>query len=255
MTQSPVLELRHLSKYFGGLSAVNGVSFGVGAGEIVGLIGPNGAGKSTLVNLVSGVFKPTSGEILLESRDIARLSSYRRGRLGIARTFQLVRPFYRMTVLQNAALGALYGAGGLRRSMKQAVERADEALVMTGLIDKRLVQVEMMPVGDRRRLEIARAIAMDPKILLLDEPTAGLNLKEAEEAMRIMTALCSSGMAIVLIEHVMKVIMGISDRVVVLHHGSKLAEGAPAEIASDQEVIRAYLGHRYATGELSASRR
>jgi branched-chain amino acid transport system ATP-binding protein len=252
---SPVLEVRCLTKQFGGLSAVKDVSFSVGAGEIVGLIGPNGAGKSTLVNLVSGVFKPTAGQVLLGPRDITWLSSYRRGRLGIARTFQLVRPFYRMTVLQNATLGALYGAGGLHRSMKQALERADEALRMTGLVDKRLLQVELLPVGDRRRLEIARAIAMDPKVLLLDEATAGLNLKEVEDAMGIMTALRASGLAIVLIEHVMKVIMGISDRVVVLHHGTKLAEGAPAEITSDDKVIRAYLGYRYVAGEPSAARR
>ena len=233
-----LLEVKGISKFFGGLAALNSVSFDVNKGEIFGLIGPNGAGKTTLFNVVNGFYKPSKGEVLFNGRKISTLKPHQICGLGIARTFQVVKPLQRMTVLDNVIASAFLRA----KSKDQAEEIAVETLQFSGLYDDRNIKSKSLPLGKRKRLEIARALATQPELLLFDESCAGLNPSELNESIEIIKKVRERGVTILIIEHHMKVIMSISDRVVVLNYGEKIAEGTPMEIANNPLVIEAYLG-------------
>lgn len=239
-----LLSLEGLTKRFGGVAAVNNVSFEVAEGEILGVIGPNGAGKTTLLNCVSGMQRPDSGRIRLDGRSIGGLAPHRVARLGVGRTFQLVQPFPSMTVRENAAVGALFGASWLPPA--RAFEAADQVLELVGMADKRHLTVGSLTIPDRKRLEVARALATKPRLLLLDEVMAGLNAVEVDAALQMVRQVHKSGVTIVLIEHVMRVVIGVCQRVVVLDFGELLAEGRPEDVLRDSRVIEAYLGERYA---------
>jgi branched-chain amino acid transport system ATP-binding protein len=240
------LELRGLVKRFGGVAAIDGVTFAVAEGEVLGVIGPNGAGKTTLLNCISGVYRPDDGEILWQGASIAGRAPHRVAALGIGRTFQVVKPFTSMTVRENAAVGALFGSADAHLPPRQAFARADEVLELVGLAGKAALPVTSLTIPDRKRLEVARAVATKPRLLLLDEVMAGLNHVEIEEALEMVRAVHATGVTIVLIEHVMQVIVGVCDRVLVLHYGKVLAEGPPQTVLKDPRVIEAYLGARYA---------
>ena len=231
-----LLALRGVSKRFGGVNALSEVSFAVEPGEILGVIGPNGAGKTTLLNCISGVARLDAGDILWKDASIR----------GIGRTFQIVRPFPSMTVRENTAMGALFGRPGSRLQPPAAIKAADEVLSLVGLAEKGDYPVLRLTVPDRKRLEVARALAMQPQLLLLDEVMAGLNHVEVEQALDMIRHVRETGVAIVLIEHVMKVIVGVCTRAIVLNFGRTLAEGIPQAVLKDQRVIEAYLGERYA---------
>ena len=241
-----LLSLRDLSKRFGGVNAISGVTLAIEPGEILGIIGPNGAGKTTLLNCISGLIRPDAGEIRWEDTSIRNLPAYKRAQLGIGRTFQIVRPFPSMTVRENTAMGALFGRPHGRFQPPAAMKEADEVLELVGLADKRDYPVLRLTVPDRKRLEVARALAMRPRLLLLDEVMAGLNQVEVEKALDIVRRVRDGGVTIVLIEHVMKVIVGVCTRAVVLNFGRTLVEGSPNEVLKDRRVIEAYLGERYA---------
>jgi branched-chain amino acid transport system ATP-binding protein len=244
-----LLEARDIVKQFGGLAAIQGVDLTIRRGEILGVIGPNGAGKTTLVNCISGLDKPTSGTILFKGQNITKTPGHRLGRLGIARTFQVVKPLKQMTVRDNVAVGAMFGHGGARRTTGEARSHAEEILVRIGLDHKMNDRASELTIADLKRLELAKALAMDPELLFLDEVMGGLNTSEVERAMQLIKTINQSGVTLFVIEHVMKAIMGISDRVMVLHHGKKLAEGDPRQVIEDPEVIKAYLGERFAKRE------
>jgi len=233
-----MLEVRHLTKRFGGLAAVNDVSLTLNKGEILGLIGPNGAGKTTFFNCVAGAMQPSEGQVFLEGRELTGKKAHDVCRAGIGRTYQIVKPFGKLSVRDNVVVGAL----NQTRHVAEARRIADEALELTGLADQRDVLAASMPLPRRKRLEIARALATGPKILLLDEVMAGLNPSEVELAIELIKKLRSSGIAILIIEHLMRVITSVSDRIVVMHHGEKLAEGAPSAVMNDRKVVEAYLG-------------
>jgi branched-chain amino acid transport system ATP-binding protein len=241
-----ILEARGITKKFGGLAAVDGIDLTIRRGEILGVIGPNGAGKTTFVNCMTGLDKPTAGTIVFNGQDITKTPSYRIGRLGMARTFQVVKPLRQLTVRENVATGAMFGARGADRSAAQARQAADEVLERIGLADMRNRTATELTIPDLKRLELAKALAMDPQILFLDEVMAGLNQAEIEKAMDLILSINRSGVTLFVIEHVMKAIMGISDRLVVLHYGRKIAEGDPKEIVESPAVIEAYLGERFA---------
>jgi branched-chain amino acid transport system ATP-binding protein len=217
------------------------VEFSVDRGTIVGLIGPNGAGKTTLFNVISGLLKPDTGEIKFEGREITALPPHGICHMGIARTYQLTRPFMQMTPLQNVMVGCLYG-GNRTLGMRQAREESERILEFTGLGGKRVRTAAMLGLVDRKKLEIARALATKPKLLLLDEMMAGLNPAEVEEAMHLLKEIKDSGVTLVVVEHVMQAVLGLSDRVVVLSSGKKIAEGTPGDIVHNRDVIEAYLG-------------
>ena len=239
-----MLEGRGVTKYFGGLAAVKNVDFEVRKGEIVGLIGPNGAGKTTLFNVISGMLKPTSGSIVFEGEDITGLDPHRVCEMGIARTFQIVQPFLNMTVLENVMVGLLYGRR--RMSVLDARSEALRILDFVGLREKSGMLARGLTLIDRKMLELARALATDPKLILLDEVLAGLNPVETEEAVKLIEGLRSElGITIFWIEHLMRAIMKAADRIIVLHHGEKIAEGTPEEVANNTRVIEAYLGEKY----------
>jgi branched-chain amino acid transport system ATP-binding protein len=236
-----LLELRGVSRSFGGLAAVKAVDLNVEEGEIVGLIGPNGAGKTTLFNLIAGTYRPHHGAVLFDGQDITHLAPYARCRLGIARTFQLVRPFANLSVLDNVAIGSVYGRQ--RSASRRAAETAArESLRLLGLLDRADQQARSLTLVDRKRLELARALATQPRLLLLDELLAGLNPSEVVLALELVRRVRDSGVTIVLVEHLVKALFGVSDRVAVLSAGEKIGEGVPESVAQDARVIQAYLG-------------
>jgi branched-chain amino acid transport system ATP-binding protein len=244
--EAALLELKSVTKRFGGVAALNGVDISVTRGEILGMIGPNGAGKTTLLNCISGVYKPDAGEIRWQGMPIQGMRPHRVAKLGIGRTFQIVKPFGSMTVRENAAVGALFGSAETRLSVKQSFEQADRVLDLVGLRSKAGSPVTALTIPDRKRLEVARAVATQPKLLLLDEVMAGLNSVEVDEALEMVRAVHATGVTVVLIEHVMRVIVGVCTRAVVLDFGHVLAEGEPRVVLRDERVIQAYLGERYA---------
>ena len=240
-----ILRIENISISFGGLQALNNVNFQVKPKEIFGIIGPNGAGKTTLINTISGLLRPTTGKVYFEGRDITGRKPSDISRIGIARTFQIVRPFPHLTVAQNVAVGALYGHSRIH-DMKKALHVAEEYVELVGLSRRKDTNASDLTEIDKRRLELARALATDPKVLLLDEIAAGSTHAEAEEIIGIVKKLRDEhNKTICMIEHVMKVITNVSDRIMVLNLGSKIAEGKPNEITTDENIIEIYLGESH----------
>ena len=231
-----------LVKKFGGLTAVNEVTFDVEKGEIFGLIGPNGSGKTTTFNMISGVYPPTSGKVVYRDREIQGMKSHRISHLGIGRTFQVVKPLGRMTVLDNVIAAAFSRVN----SMKEARAAALRTVEFCGLLPVQAVLAKSLPIAGRKRLEIARAMATRPELLLLDETAAGLNPTELVEAIELIRKIRENGTTVIIIEHIMHVIMTISDRIHAINFGQTIAEGTPKEVAANQAVIEAYLGTDYA---------
>ena len=241
-----ILQIKNLTKRFGGLTAVNDVSFEVDRGSMIGLIGPNGAGKTTLFNLIAGSEKPNSGSIWFDGINITKQSIYKRVKLGIARTFQIVRPLMDLSLIQNVAIAVMYGRDEIN-TLQPALQRASQLLKFTRLNDKAHILPGQLALEDRKRLEVARALASKPEIILLDEVFAGLNQKEIEAAIELTFQIRDEfGVTVFMIEHVMKAIMGTCSRVIALHNGVKIADGNLESVANDPEVIQAYLGAGYA---------
>lgn len=231
-----------ISKRFGGVNALNQIDFEIYQNEIVGLIGPNGAGKTTLFNVISGMYSPNSGKIYFEGLDITGLKPHIICRLGVTRTFQIVRPFLHMSVLENVKVGFLFGRERIK-SLIKAEKKAFEIVEFVGLKEKVHFPAHALTIADRKRLEIARALATKPKILLLDEVLAGLTPAEIHQAMNLIESIRNElGITIFMIEHVIKAIVGLSNRIIVLHYGEKIAEGTVNEISTHPKVIEAYLG-------------
>ena len=245
MSAVPVLETRGLGRRFGGLQAVSDVSFSVPAGQVLGVIGPNGAGKSTFINLVTGHTKPTEGRVLIEGKDLTGARPWVIAQAGVARTFQIVKPFRGMSVRENVAVGILYGSNRTN-VMSKALKAAEEVLEEVGMAGLGDRPPGELSVADARRLEFAKALALRPRLLLLDEVMAGLRHSEIEPSLELIRKLKARGITIIVVEHVMKAILAVSDQVLVLHQGKVLTSGDPRDVLSDPRVIEAYLGHRYA---------
>ena len=237
-------EIKELVKYFGGLAAVNGVSFEVEKGEIFGLIGPNGSGKTTIFNCISNYFKPTRGKIVFKDQNITGLKTHEICKTGIGRTFQVVKPLGRLTVLDNVIAAAFSRVNTKGEARKLALE----TLEFCGLAHRKDALAKSLPIGERKRLEITRAVATKPDLLLLDETAAGLNPSEVDQAIDLIKNLRDKGITIIIVEHIMKVIMTISDRIHAINFGQTITEGTPQEVANHPAVVEAYLGEEYAQG-------
>lgn len=247
---TPLLEVSHLDKRFGGLHATRDVSFTLNEGEIVGLIGPNGAGKTTLVNLITGVVRADGGSVVFNGRDVTAQRPFEAARGGLARTFQIVQPFPNMTVLENVTAGALFAGHGASRA--QAERDAMAHLEFVGLADQAHRPATALTLPSRKRLELAKSLAMRPRLLLLDEVNAGLNTSEIDKALALMRAIAARGITILLIEHLMKVVMSLSQRILVLHHGELISQGEPQSVIQDPRVVEAYLGSKFAARQAAA---
>ena len=238
------IQLDRVVKSFNGLVAVNSVTMNVNEGEILGLIGPNGAGKTTLFNLITGVHPPTQGKVIFDGQDITSFAPHSRCWMGISRTFQLVRPFMHLTVLENVTIGRVYGRDSVKNKSKAESEAA-EILEKVGLIERISEKAHSLTLVNRKKLELARALATKPKLLLLDELLAGLNPTEVLTSMQLIQSIRDTGITIIMVEHLVKAVFGIADRVAVLNAGDLIAEGTPENIARDQNVIDAYLGKSF----------
>jgi branched-chain amino acid transport system ATP-binding protein len=242
---SAVLETRGLTRRFGGVAAVSDLSFSVEAGSVLGVIGPNGAGKSTLINLITGHVKPSGGRVLVDGADVTGEAPWTIARSRVARTFQIVKPFRNLTVRENVAIGGMFGPERAS-SARDAIAQADEALERVGLLDKAEAPPGDLAVADARRLELAKALSMKPRLLLLDEVMAGLRPGEIQPALDLIASLKEEGVTVLVVEHVMKAIMAVSDSLLVMNEGEELAQGDPKTVMKDERVIEAYLGQRYA---------
>jgi branched-chain amino acid transport system ATP-binding protein len=245
-----ILQVQDLTKRFGGLQALSDVTFDLTEGQILGLIGPNGAGKTTLFNVINGVYAPERGRVIFRGKDITGLPSYEVARRGLARTHQVVRPLTELSVRENVMVGACFGRE--KHSLKEAKRQADGALTQVGLIDRADQPSGSLNVAQKKRLEMARALAAQPYLILLDEVLAGLNPSEIAAMMETVRAIRDQGVTILMIEHVMQAIMAISDRILVLDYGMLIATGAPEEVANNPQVIEAYLGDPKMTAQLLA---
>jgi branched-chain amino acid transport system ATP-binding protein len=245
LNDAPLLQVSGLSRRYGGLRALDDVTVSIPPAQTVGIIGPNGAGKTTFIDLVTGHTRPSAGTVLIGGVDLTGARPWTIAKAGVARTFQIVKPFRGMTVRENVALGVLYRAGGARL-MASGLARADEVLERVGLAGKGHAAPGALSVADARRLELAKALALQPRLLLLDEVMAGLRPAEIDATLQLIHELKGEGITIIAVEHVMKAILSISDTVLVLHHGRVLTSGQPRDVLSDDRVIEAYLGHRYA---------
>ena len=237
-----MLEVKNLTKYFGGLAAVRDLSFRVEKGQIFGLIGPNGAGKTTVFNMINGFYPPSSGDVLYQGKPITGLKPNVVCKKGIARTFQVVKPLSRMTVLENVMASAFCRVNRI----EEAREEAMKTMEFCGMTHRKDFLAKSLTIGDRKRLEITRAMATRPVVLLLDETAAGLNPTELDQAIALIRKIRDQGVTILIVEHIMKVIMSISDRIHAINYGQTIAEGTPQEVANNQAVIEAYLGEAYA---------
>lgn len=233
-----LLEVNSVTKKFGGLNALSDISFSIDRGELIGLIGPNGAGKTTLFNCITGVITTSSGTIQFDSNLISGKKAFQIARAGIARSYQIVQPFGNMTTLQNAMVGGFCNTN----NYKKAEDIAMNALKLVNLDHKKDVAAHTLNLGERKKLEVAKALSVEPKLLLLDEVMAGLTIQEVQEMVKIIESINKSGVTIMVIEHIMEAIMSLSKRVVVMNFGKKIAEGSPLEIKDNQQVVEAYLG-------------
>jgi branched-chain amino acid transport system ATP-binding protein len=239
-----ILEGMNVTKYFGTIAAIQSVDFLVERGEILGMIGPNGAGKTTLFNVIAGVYKPDQGKVIFKGSVISGLKPHKICRRGVAKTSQIPQPFTQMTVFENVLVAGLYGKG---LSLLNAAQEAEKILEFVGLGEVKEMPSSSITVPDRRRLELARVLATNAEVVLLDENLAGLNPMEIEEVLRLLKEIRNQGKTLIIVEHIMRAVMEISDRIIVLNHGEKIIEGTPMEVANNTKVIEAYLGEKYAS--------